>query len=436
VAASRRALPERDRKQPRESISDRIVWWLVLATTLFLPLIVQTAGKDAFRLPRELALIAAAVILAAVIVCTAILGHASGRNVRWDRWTAVIAAAALMWSATTAIVSANIALSVSALLYAAAALVLFVASYQAMQNRSAMALALVLLPAVVNAIVAVLQRLDLWTPFGTATPLAPHVRGIALLGNTNDVGMYLFGPALVAATLAAATRKWIFAAAAALLLAGIAASETVGAMAAVSAALFVLLYRLRPKVAVVAAIVVVLFGATVIGLSPRRRGAAQVRLSEAAHGNFDRLLSGRMLPFYAATRMFVRHPVFGVGIGAFRYEFFDEKIATEIAHPELMGRHIENYGEVHNEFLQIASETGLPGLALFLFALFHLGRVSFRPAPNGRLENKIAQTMALPLAVGIAVLSLSAFPLRIAAATGNLAFIVATVVAWGVHARD
>jgi O-antigen ligase len=416
----------------RRSAGDRAAWYLVAATMLVPPLFVSLSGKDAFRFPKELIFLAAAVILGAIILCAALLSDPLGRDARWPPGVRAVLVACLLWSALTAVLSANIALSSASLLYATAAAMIFTASFLVLQGRRVIALTVVLAPAVINAVVAMLQRLDLWTPFHLESAPTPHTRTIALLGNTNDVGMFLTAPAIVAAALTVVSRRRVVPAViTGVLLGGIVASETVGAIVATGAALFTLAFALRRRATVVIAAVVIVGSAIFIRVSPQRWVAAEARLSEAAHGNLDRLLSGRVLPFYAAWRMFARHPVFGVGPGAFRFEFFDEKIATEIAHPELLGRHIENYGEVHNEFLQVLSETGLPGLGLFIAALAIVARTSRRKPDEGSpIERRFTHRVGLPLAVGIAVLCLSAFPFRIAAATGSILFLTAAALAW------
>src|SRR5207253_6451338 len=62
--------------------------------------------------------------------------------------------------------------------------------------------------AIINAVVYLLQELELWSPFKTSTAASEHLARTALLGNPNDVGSYFVAPALGAAALALSQRRW------------------------------------------------------------------------------------------------------------------------------------------------------------------------------------------------------------------------------------
>jgi O-antigen ligase len=69
-------------------------------------------------------------------------------------------------------------------------------------------------------------------------------------------------------------------------------------------------------------------------------------------------------------RAVAEHPFAGVGLGQFRPSYFSSASTPQNV--------IDNPGKAHNEFLSIAAETGLPGLALFLLLLGWLARL-FNP---------------------------------------------------------
>ena len=96
-----------------------------------------------------------------------------------------------------------------------------------------------------------------------------------------------------------------------------------------------------------------------------------------------------------------------------------------------------SFGEVHNDHLQVASETGLPGYALFLTALVLLALPSWRRravAAEGSggdsSRGDLVRLLALPLAVSLFVLALAQFPLELVAPTHAYLWAAAVVMAW------
>lgn len=426
------APPER---QP--SIADRISWLIVAAITLALPLVVTVASKDPFRFPKQLLLVTGGIVLATVAVCATLIGAPFARENRWSPALRILIGAAVLWSTVTTLVSTNCALSIFSLLTATAAAMLFVSAYNAIQKRSIGVLYNALVPALINAVVAIAQRTAIWSPF-TTEAITDRQKTIALLGNPNDVGMFLVAPALAATTLGLTSKKHRLAAMiiAVILTSGLLASETLGAIAALSAGVFVLLFLMRPRVAVLAALVTLLFATAFVRLSPERWSMTRSRLTAAAHGDIDLLLSGRLSAFRAAWRMFRQHPVRGVGPGCFAFQYFDAKVAFNMTGHTIQRFYLDpNFGEVHNEHLQILAEGGLPAYAIFIGALVLLAQVSFRDLVGANASRTFAHYLGLPLAVGIFVLTLSSFPLRLAAPTQNTLFICALTLGWR-DARD
>jgi hypothetical protein len=86
---------------------------------------------------------------------------------------------------------------------------------------------------------------------------------------------------------------------------------------------------------------------------------------------------------------------------------------------------------VHNEHLQILAEEGLPAYVMFLAAIAFVGSRSFLRHQTDAPDTAIfARSLALPLAAAFFVLTLSSFPLRLAAPTVSILFLSALVVAW------
>jgi O-antigen ligase len=79
--------------------------------------------------------------------------------------------------------------------------------------------------------------------------------------------------------------------------------------------------------------------------------------------NPDEVYGFERIYYYAtALRLFVTHPLFGVGAG--NYQFFDRSYEGEAAG-----------GIAHNQFLTLAAETGIVGLLFFLWLVLALLRI-------------------------------------------------------------
>ncbi len=443
MAAKRKANPTPGMARAYQSlpIADRLSWLVVSLTTFALPLVVSLTGKDPFRLPKQLFLEASSIILATIAICATILGaplavHRQPRSLR------LVIVAALLWPSVTALTSTNRMLSVFSLVTVASATMLFVAAYNAASHRSIAVLYVALAPALINAVIAVAQWTNMWDPLQTAAARPPHLRAVALLGNPNDVGMFLVAPTLAAFAFAVASETHRLGAGivGAVLASGVMASETLGALAALSTGLFVLFFRQRPRLAVTGAFLTILLLGASLSLSPTRWSAARSKFSAAARGDLDPLLSGRLAPFFAAWRMFLEHPIVGVGPGCFAFHYFEAKVANEMKHPSLINQRSEvppNFGEVHNEHLQVLAEGGLPAYGIFIAALVVLARPSFRSCDAGtEARTRFAYHLGFPLAVSIFVLSLSSFPLRLAAPTQNTLMFCAMALAWSKDAHS
>lgn len=411
-------------------MGQRFAWVIVATTSLVLPFVVTPAGTDLFRLGKHVVLLASGMTLATIAICSLLLGTPLNKDAHWPRHLPLLILSTLGWCALDTIVSTNRELSIYSMLTLGAAAMFFCATYLCARTQSlSLVLGIVFVPPLINSFTAVMQRVGAWTVFAVDVV---NGRGhtTAFIGNANDVGMYLVAPSLAAAALGLTSRRHRIAAFAvtAILLAGMAASETVGALAAAFAGLMVLLFSIHPRTATIAALLAVLTTTAYLRLSPVRWEATRAKL---VSGDIDRMLSGRLPAFLAAWNMFKHHPVFGVGIGCFGYQYFDEKIAVEFEHPWLMDRHAENFAEVHNEHLQVLAEGGLPAYCLFLASLVLLARVKWTTgAETADLRGAFARRLALPLAVAIAVLTLSSFPFRLAAPAQSILFLCAAVFAW------
>ena len=430
--ATRRGVVEHSR-QPLIG-AERAVLVVLAAGALFIPTIFSR-GMDVFRLPKELFFRTEAIALLALAVFWA--------TARRRTWTAevrsefVVVAAIVCWTVVTVAASTNRLLSFDSLITVVAAAVIFVATCLAAQTTSMVAVDVLMAACCVNATVVIAQELKIWNPFVFSERVGGHYTSVALLGNPNDVGMYLVAPAIasvIVAVVASGVRRWIYTAIAALLIAGLAASGTRTAFGAFAAALIVFAISHSRRAAAAGAGIVVLLA--LVALSPATSIGRGVRDLADALGrrDYERLSSERLVPFLAAIDMTRDHPLLGVGPGCFKYHYMAYRVALQHRYPKAWTRGWPaNAGTVHNDHLQVAAEAGLPGYALFLTAI-GVGATTARRARrrgNGAgLEREFGRALRWPLATVVFVLCLAQFPLELAAPRLMLISLAALCVTW------
>jgi O-antigen ligase len=415
---------------PRLAGVERAALAVMAAGAVAIPLIVGR-GDDPFRLPKELVFRAEAVALLAVVVFWA---TARARTWRIGRGPELaVVAAALLWTILATLFSTNRALSADSLITVLASAVIFVVTCVAAQGLSFAAVDVLMIGACANAATVILQERRIWSPFQLA--ISGQYANVGFLGNTNDVGMFLL-PASLAAVIVAfvgrGRRRWIYAALAAVLYTALAVSASRMAIAAAMAGLFVFAVMHSWRAAAVAVAAVVLLA--VPALLPSTFVGQRVRdLADAARRrDYQRLLSERLVPFLAAADMTLDHPLLGVGPGCFKYHFMAYRLALPSHYPPKWTQGWPmNFGEVHNDHLQVSSETGLAGYALFLAALGVVAGVRLRRrARPAAPRAAFARALRWPLAVGIFVLCLAQFPMELAAPRLMMLSFGALCVAW------
>lgn len=411
--------------------------YVIATATSVLPL-VYSSGIDSFRPPKELVFRAEAIVLAAIALTAALLGkrisHSELRMSPHVRWIAI---AAIAWATITTATSTNRALSVSALGYMTAAFIVFSTTVVAARQYGITWFTLpIAIGATPNAILAILQATSLWNPFRFDSTVEQKLRTTALVGNPNDVGTYLMPAAIVLATAALATKKRWWWVPAGICAAGVVASGALTAIIALFAAATVIALMTSRRQAIVIVGAVVLSGIAVAIFVPQVRRRAVVMRQAFAVGDYPTLTSQRIFGIATAWAMFKDHPIAGVGPGAFKYHYLSYRKQFDEAHPQWYQQEgpVVNFGEVHSDHLQILAETGLPGYVLFAAALVLLGSQSFRRSRNtpDHHDRRLAfvRLGALPIAVGIGVLTIAAFPLELAVATQLVVHTAALLTGW------
>lgn len=414
--------------------SATLILAIVLLGALSIPLVVLPHAYDAFRLPKELALRGEAILIVAALLAALVMGERT--RMRIDRWT-LLPIAAMVWMVLVAMTSTNTIVSASRVVAGVATLIVFFATMRSAERERAFLplLAVPFIAASANAIIDILQELNVWMPFGTQSDVRHHYQCTALIGNPNEVGGYLSVAALacIAAAIAdSARRKW-FAFGATLLVAGVIASQTLTAVAALIAGAFVLFALVSWKHALRAALVATLIAIVLfIAVAPLRNRATQMARALRG-GDYNTLITDRLTPFVAASLMASEHPIAGVGPGAFAWNYYEYKVRAEERYPPLRqawSRGV-NFGEVHDDHLQLLAESGVPGYLLFIALLLLLGGISLRfDVVDAPPRQRFAMLLALPLVVLWVVLSLAQFPIETTVVRMLIVHFAALCVAW------
>lgn len=411
--------------------------WLLLAGLVLTATVISGNGWDVFRLPKQLAMTAVAILAAALVAAAALLGRfpldddARARL----RLPLIVAACGIGWMLVSWAMSSNRPLGVNAFVWVISlAVVLFCGIVALRRVRVEWIAIAAFIPAAANAIVLALQASRIWNPwvFPAGTPEGLMRNG--LLGNPDDAGIYLLVPSLLFAAFAFAAKRWrlLYAGAAIVSAIGLVLTATFTSLAALITGFFLILVRSSRRGAIVALLAVpVVIAATLMYAPFRHRVFGAIH--DIGRGEGLRIISGRPAAFLAAIEMFRAHPIAGVGPGCFKYEYMPYRLLVEDKHADLVADSLlprVNFGEAHNDHLQILAESGAPGY-LALVAMFAIvAAISLRRSPRDDERASIAFVLALPLVGALAVAMMAQFPLQIAAPSYILTFCAAMCFAW------
>jgi O-antigen ligase len=434
----------RERRSAAHESPDRLRYWLSAVMLLgagivLIPILYTGGALDAFRLPKEMIFRTEAIALALTGVFAATAPRASWREAlaALPRREWFLLGAIAIWSIVTTVTSTNRPLSEASLVTVACALVIYIATRLVAPRLRLAVLFVVFAGALVNAVVVTLQELRIWNPFVFPPEFEGHVQSVGLVGNSNDVGTLLAGPAVVALVVAVAVKGWrrvLYGSAAAMLFTGIAMSQTRTAMIAFCAGV-VVAALLRPwRQAVTVAALLFILAAVVLRPSTGIGSNFSRLLPALRQRNYPILFSERLVPFLSAIEMVRARPVTGVGPGTFKYHFMMTRLALEKRYPQAWTRGWPmNFGETHNDHLQVAAETGLPGYALFAGAIALLA-IPVRRRTSGSeprtVEQTVGRAIRTPLAATFFVIAIAQFPLQIAAPRLMFLTLGALAISW------
>jgi O-antigen ligase len=395
-------------------------------------------GDDHFRLPKDLVLIATAIITIAAAAIGLVLQKIELTPEMRHRLKlpALLCGGGLAWTVIAAAASTNRTLSIDALVWVVSVGAAFLIGCAAFRAVPLWWISIaVLVPALVNSVLVLVQATGVWNPWVFDPGTASRAMRNGLLGNPNYVGVYLAAPLLFAATQAVygRSRRVLYGAAAAVVGAAILVTLTLTAIGSLLVAFAVLVVRWNPRRGLV--VLVFVLATAVIGSAAYTPMRLRVQYLAGAvqDGQWGHVVSGRLFPFYTALQMFRDHPLTGVGPGCFRFHYMPYAIAAADLHPrvaELSNTQRVNFGEAHNDHLQVLAEVGLPGYLLLLALLIVVARSSSRRMPEDDPRARLAHALALPLVILLAAVMLAQFALQLAASAITFAALCAACVAW------
>ncbi len=389
---------------------------LVLAGTA---LAVDTRAAAAFDSPKRLIAVLGTALAAACLLAP---GRGSARSVdllrespALCRAALVLAAAALGLAALAAVASPRrlIALDTLRIIAVLSLLLPLGASRLFPQGRSTL-IAVFLGAAALNAVVAVLEARGLYSPFRLETFGGRQETG-AFAGNVGYLAIALALASVVALGILVSARRpalrALAAAALAVFAAGLVVNQNLTALTSAlvgTAVLLVLRFRSRALLPIGAAVLAVLVA--VFAYPPLSQRARELTAA-ARTRNWDALVSFRGGPWAAAIEMTRERPLLGFGPGTFGAEYVPHRLAAEIrAKRRFVSPLItSSYAEAHSDYLQVASDAGVPA------ALLAVGAVGCLLAAIGtsawRRRSAEAMVLAAVLATGAAA-ALTWFPMQ------------------------
>jgi len=405
-----------DVRRPREDRIMLVLGWLAAGLLVAVPLAVTPDLIDRYRVIKEsLSRVHAILGGLGLVAAFALACTTRFREMMRERAVAGVVLAGMAWAAVTTLTSTQRAYSAESLTTFVACVLIFVATWYAAPRIGLLVLDLLVPVVLLNALLATLQEYAIYQPFHSAPGVDNHMRATALLGNPNIVGSYMALMAVIFAATAirssGARRVWQ-AFGAVVAAAGVLVSQTRTAVIALVAGVILLAIGRSLKRTL---IVATAFGA-ILGIAAALRMPAITNLAKLPQKIQKRgvmaATSGRLLPVLVGMEMIRDRPLTGQGPGTFKAQYMPYAV------PVIDGKRLPpgilslNFGEAHNDHLQLIAETGIPGYLLFLALVVVLVR-SIRTTSRRDSREQVARTMIVPLAGTLLVLCLAQFPLYV-----------------------
>lgn len=440
---ARYTAPPRMSGLTHRSIPDKIPALIIVGGVMVTPLVVDLRSVDPFRVPQEAAFTATAILSAAALLIAWLRGANDraplAQSAAVFRCLLVIAG----WTLVSTTLSVNPLVSWPAFGVILGAAAIFLVILATGAHLPLAAAAAVLVPAVVNATVLILQISRVWNFYDPTGAIAAtggaRATWTTLLGNVDVFGMQMVCSVIVAAGLAIATKgwtRWTAASVAAYLMVATLLSQTLSSVAAIAVAVIVMFIAAWPtlgrreRIAVVLGLLFMLGSLGIAGgIYPPFRTRVRERLALFTAGDVDVASSGRLTPARAAWRLFLRHPLFGVGPGGFKFLYFDVKKELAREYESAGWQQGSNFGQVHNDHLQTLAETGAPGYLIFLAANALVISAAV-PARSADARARFVRVLAPGIVAAFLVSALAQFPMEIGATRISYLFLYGLCCAW------
>jgi len=393
-------------------------------------LAVDTSASAAFDAPKR----AIALVGTALAAAVALLGSREPPSLR--RWRVgsmltkgapALAAAALLGGLLAALLSPRRPIALDSMRSVALLAALLPLGATRAVGRWRGRLAAVFLAACgINAAVSILQGLGLYHPFALETAGSREDTG-ALAGNVGYLAIALALASVLAFGLLLTARRRsvrvLAGAALALFVADLLINRNLTALTATAGgvgAFLLVRFRRRAALPLLGALLV---GGLLVAAYPPLRERARFGLSLYRQGDWNTLLSYRGGPWAASLEMIRERPLSGFGPGTFGAEYVPHRLAAEIrARRRFLSPLLTtSYGEAHSDYLQAASDGGLPAALLAAAAAACLLAAAARAAWR-RGSSESAVLFALLVAAAVAALTwfpfqrpITAVPLLLAA---------------------
>ena len=374
MAKKRRKAAPAPRREARDpgAIVGGIALALVLAGTA---LVVDTEAAAAFDAPKRLIAMIGIALAATAVFAIPRRGAAPGPPLLAPpparRLALALAAAALILALVSALSSPRRDVALDAMRGIAVFALLLPLGASRAAARGGRGLAVVFLAATaINAVVSILESLNLFHPFPLETFGSRQETG-AYAGNVGYLALAL-ALAVVLALGLVLTQRRTFARVAAglgglLFAAALVVNRNLTALTAALAGVAVLLVVLYRRRAIVPMGALVLAAVAAVAVYPPLRQRGRELVAAARTGNWDAIVSFRGGAWAAAGEMARERPWLGYGPGTFGAEYVPHRLSAEIRARRRFVAPLmtSSYAEAHCDYLQVFSDAGVPaGLAV------------------------------------------------------------------------